>query len=199
MAWHADGIGTGIGIKGGGVSSVHLLYSGVVNICLCGFPLTGLGVAIWLCWYRWLATSVGFIRWRGSTYTRTGLTNIPRPSKLFANFGLQLLGTKKTVLPTCNDWSPQYPILHSQQLYHWALSAPFHEYSSSWHFPFLQHLCINYTYFVTRLPTLTCPRSRCKLCCPINTLIARPYKSSSDFVSYIFFICNNLLSDDFGR
>ena len=47
--------------NGGGVSSVHLLYSGVANICLCGFPLTGVGVAIWLCWYRWLAKSVGVV------------------------------------------------------------------------------------------------------------------------------------------
>ena len=29
--------------KGGGVCSVHLLYSGVANICLCGLPLTGRG------------------------------------------------------------------------------------------------------------------------------------------------------------
>ena len=46
--------------KGGGVSSVHLLYSGVANICLCGLPLTGVG--IWLCLYRWLATSVDVVR-----------------------------------------------------------------------------------------------------------------------------------------
>ena len=47
--------------KGGGVCSVHLLYSGVTNICLCGFPLTVGGVGIWLCLYRWLATSVGVV------------------------------------------------------------------------------------------------------------------------------------------
>ena len=47
--------------KGGGVCSVHLLDSGVANICLCGLPVTGGGVGIWLCLYRWFATSVGVV------------------------------------------------------------------------------------------------------------------------------------------
>ena len=47
--------------KGGGVCSVHLLYSWVTNICLCGFPLTVEGVGIWLCLYEWLAASVGVV------------------------------------------------------------------------------------------------------------------------------------------
>ena len=41
--------------------SVHLLDSGVANICLCGLPVIGGGVGIWLCLYRWLATSVGVV------------------------------------------------------------------------------------------------------------------------------------------
>ena len=53
--------GQGWNRKGGGVCSVHLLDSGVTNICLCGLPLTGGGVGIWLCWYRWLAKSVGVV------------------------------------------------------------------------------------------------------------------------------------------
>ena len=43
--------------KGGDVCSVHLLDSGVTNICLCGLPLNEEGVGgIWLCWYRWRAS-----------------------------------------------------------------------------------------------------------------------------------------------
>ena len=53
--------GQGWNRKGGGVCSVHLLDSGVTNICLCGLPLTGGGMGIWLCWYRWLAKSVGVV------------------------------------------------------------------------------------------------------------------------------------------
>ena len=44
--------------------SVHLLNSGVTKICLCGLPLNREGVGgwgIWLCWYRWLAKSVGVV------------------------------------------------------------------------------------------------------------------------------------------
>ena len=48
--------------EGGGVCSVHLLYTRKANICLCGLPLTGGGVGIWLCWYGWLASSVGVVR-----------------------------------------------------------------------------------------------------------------------------------------
>lgn len=48
--------------KGGGVCIVHLLGSRVTNICLCGLPLNEEGVGgIWLCWYRWLAKSVGVV------------------------------------------------------------------------------------------------------------------------------------------
>ena len=53
--------GQGWNRKGGGVCSVHLLDSGVTNICLCGLPLTRGGMGIWLCWYRWLAKSVGVV------------------------------------------------------------------------------------------------------------------------------------------
>ena len=53
--------GQGWNRKGGDVCSVHLLDSGVTNICLCGLPLTGGGVGIWLCWYRWLAKSVSVV------------------------------------------------------------------------------------------------------------------------------------------
>ena len=52
--------GQGWNRKGGGVCSVHLLGSRVANICLCGLPLT-VGGGIWLCLYRWLATSVGVV------------------------------------------------------------------------------------------------------------------------------------------
>ena len=41
--------------------SVHLLDNGVTNICLYGLPVTEGGVGIWLCWYRWLVTSVGVV------------------------------------------------------------------------------------------------------------------------------------------
>ena len=53
--------GHGWNRKGGGECSVHLLDSGVTNICLYGLPLTGAGVGIWLCWYRWLVTSAGVV------------------------------------------------------------------------------------------------------------------------------------------
>ena len=80
--------------------SVHLLYSGVANICLCGLPLTGGGVAIWLCWYRWLVMSVGVVSWPGSASTWIGLINFPQLTKFFANFGIQSMRTKKTVFAT---------------------------------------------------------------------------------------------------
>ena len=83
--------------KGGGVSSVHLLYSVVANICVCGLPLTGGGVGIWLCWYRWLARAVGVVSWPGSASTWIGLINIPQLTKFFANFAIQSMRTKKTV------------------------------------------------------------------------------------------------------
>ena len=47
--------------KGGDECSVHLLDSGVTNICLYGLPLTGAWVGIGLCWYRWLVTSVSVV------------------------------------------------------------------------------------------------------------------------------------------
>ena len=53
--------GQGWNRKGGGVCSVHLLDNGVTNICLYGLPVTEGGVGIWLCWYRWLVTSVGVV------------------------------------------------------------------------------------------------------------------------------------------
>ena len=54
--------GQGWNRKGRDVCSVHLLDSGVTNICLCGLPLNEEGVGgIWLCWYRWLAKSVGVV------------------------------------------------------------------------------------------------------------------------------------------
>ena len=53
--------GQGWNRKGGGVCSVHLLDNGVTNICLYGLPVTERGVGIWLCWYRWLVTSVGVV------------------------------------------------------------------------------------------------------------------------------------------
>ena len=61
--------GQGWNRKGGDVCSVHLLDSGVTNICLCGLTGGGLG-RIWLCWYRWLAKSVGVVGWPGSTSAR---------------------------------------------------------------------------------------------------------------------------------
>ena len=53
--------GQGWNRKGEGECNVHLLDSGVTNICLYGLPLTGAGVGIWLCWCRWLVTSVGVV------------------------------------------------------------------------------------------------------------------------------------------
>ena len=82
--------------KGGGVSSVHLLYSVVANICLCGLPLTGGRVGIWLCWYRWLVRAVGVVGWPRSASTWIGLINIPQLTKFFANFAIQSMRTKKT-------------------------------------------------------------------------------------------------------
>ena len=63
--------GQGWNRKGGDVCSVHLLDSGVTNICLCGLPLNEEGVGgIWLCWYRWRAKSVGVVGWPWSASTR---------------------------------------------------------------------------------------------------------------------------------
>ena len=52
----------GIGREGMCVVYTCWITAGETNICLCGLPLNEEGVGrIWLCWYRWLAKSVGVV------------------------------------------------------------------------------------------------------------------------------------------
>ena len=86
--------------------SVHLLYSGVANICLCGLPLTGGGggggdlaglvqMACHVCWCCWLTLECVHLEWPDQ--------EVLQLAKLFANFGLQFLGAQKYVCENKTD------------------------------------------------------------------------------------------------
>ena len=167
----------------------------------------------------WLATDWPGEGWRSGCVCTDGL---PRLLVLFVDLGVRTLGPawstsqdpqSSSPILGSNSWEPKRRFFVLALTYHLNIrfstlsgfiTEPFrHPFTSMLH-PGISHfsyICALTTHILSPdfPPLHVRDPDVIKPCCPINTLMALPHKSSSDSVSYILFISSNLLSDNFGH